>query len=273
MSASTPLRMPTLFIPHGGGPCFFMKPGDGFAPGMWDAMGDYLRGIGAQVGARPRAILVISAHWEEAEPTLYAPAQPHLLYDYYGFPDYTYQIEYPAPADAALASRVEELLAAVGLPCRCDEARGFDHGVFIPLKLIYPQADISVVQLSLLNGLDPARHLALGAALAPLREEGVLIIGSGLSYHNMQGLAAPTGGTASQRFDAWLVDAVTQPDVSERARRLKDWAQAPDARHCHPRAEHLLPLFVAAGAAAQDRGRCSWSGEVSDKRNSGFQFG
>jgi aromatic ring-opening dioxygenase catalytic subunit (LigB family) len=267
-------RLPTLFIPHGGGPCFFMDWTMGPAD-TWDRMAAYLRGIGATIGARPKAVLVISAHWEEDRPTVTAGAAPELIYDYYGFPEHTYKLSYPAPGSPALAARVRDLLAGAGIDSGADAARGFDHGVFIPFLLIYPQADLPIVQLSLRSGLDPAAHLAIGRALAPLRDEGVLIVGSGLSYHNLRaflGMDARADGAAA-RFDAWLADAVETADPAARAEKLAAWAEAPAALECHPRSEHLTPLFVAAGAAGDDGGRRTYSDRVLGKAVSGFQFG
>ena len=267
-------RLPTLFIPHGGGPCFFMEwtmgPKD-----TWDRMAAYLRGIGGAVGARPKAVLAISAHWEEDRPTVTAGAAPALIYDYYGFPEHTYKLQYPAPGSPDLAARVRALLAAAGIDTGADAARGFDHGVFIPFLLIYPQADLPIVQLSLRSGLDPAAHLAIGRALAPLRDEGVLIVGSGLSYHNLRAFLGmdARADDASERFDAWLADAVETADVAARDGKLAAWREAPAALECHPRSEHLVPLFVAAGAAGADRGRRTYSDRVLGKAVSGFQFG
>jgi len=267
----TPTRLPTLFIPHGGGPCFFMDAPHG-APHAWDAMATYLRGIAASVGAKPKAILVISAHWEATRPTVATSARPAMLFDYYGFPEHTYKLSYPAPGSPALAARVRELLTQAGIASDEDASRGFDHGVFVPFLLMYPDADIPVVPLSLRGDLDPEAHLAIGRALAPLRDEGVLIVGSGMSYHNLRAFWS-NDGDASQRFDAWLSDAVEAADSDSRDRKLAAWSDAPGARAAHPRAEHLIPLMVAAGAAGNDRGRRTYRDRVFEKAISGFQFG
>lgn len=260
--------MPTYYIPHGGGPCFFMEWNP---PGIWDAMGAALGSLAAGVGATPRAILVVSAHWEEASFSVMAQERPALLFDYFGFPEHTYRLTYPAPGSPALAGRVQALLAGTGQPVAVDRARGFDHGVFIPFKLIYPAAEIPIVQLSLKTGLDPAEHLAAGAALAPLRDEGVLIVGSGMSYHNMRG-AGRGPGSAGEQFDRWLTRAV-EADGDARQARLAAWAEAPGARIAHPREEHLLPLMVAAGAAGADRGCRVFNGIVRDVPYSAYRFG
>ncbi len=267
-------RLPTLFIPHGGGPCFFMDPPPG-DPHAWDAMAAYLRSIAASIGAKPRTILVISAHWEMPRPTVMTAERSPLLFDYYGFPEHTYRLEYPAPGSPELAARVRALLAAAGIASDEDAARGFDHGVFVPFLLMFPDADVPVVQLSLRGDLDPAAHIALGRALAPLRDEGVLIVGSGMSYHNLRRFWSTDAHDveAARAFDAWLADTVEAAGASEREARLAAWMHAPGARSAHPRSEHLLPLMVAAGAAAGDRGVRTYRDRIFGKAVSGFRFG
>ena len=260
--ASAPL--PALYIPHGGGPCFFM---DWNPPDEWKKMGDWLTRLGETVTPRPKAILVISGHWEEPEFTLTGNPHPKLIYDYSGFPPHTYQLEYAAPGAPKLVQEISALLKSAGIPVRVDPQRGFDHGVFIPLKMIYPKADIPIVQLSLKQGLDPAEHIALGRALAPLRQEGVLITGSGMSYHNMRGFGMPANAD-SDTFDAWLTKAVAAPDVQT---QLTHWAAAPKGRQSHPREEHLIPLMVAAGAGGGP-GRKIFSDRVMGATESAFQF-
>ncbi len=267
-------RLPTLFIPHGGGPCFFMDPPPS-APRLWDRMAGYLRGIDAGLGQRPRAVLVISAHWEAARPTVNSAAQPPLLFDYYGFPEHTYRLQYPAAGSPVLAARVRELLGSAGIEADEDDARGLDHGVFVPFLLVYPQADVPIVQLSLQAGLDPAAHLAIGRALAPLRDEGVLIVGSGMSYHNLREFFSSGSATlqAAERFDTALTAAVDGTPPAQRDARLTEWKQMPDALAAHPRPEHLLPLMVAAGAAGADPGRRVYHDHLLGKALSAFQFG
>lgn len=259
------MRLPTLFIPHGAGPCFFMDWTRGPAD-AWDRTADWLGGLIAALPERPRAILVVSGHWEAPAFTAGSAARPDLIYDYYGFPEHTYQLRFEAPGAPELAERVRALLAGAGLPAARDEARGWDHGVFVPLKVALPDADIPVVQLSLQEGLDPGLHLAAGRALAPLRDEGVLILGSGMSWHNMRGFN-PAFTETSRRFDDWLSSAVADPAT------LADWESAPYARAAHPREEHLAPIFVAAGAAAGETGRKVFGDEVMDVAISAFQFG
>lgn len=266
--------LPVYYIPHGGGPCFFMDPPP-HAPDTWLGMAAFLRSLPADVGATPRALLVVSAHWETPRVCVNASVDPGLFYDYYGFPDHTYRLNWPARGAPDLARQVAQRLAAAGWPCDTEQGRGLDHGVFIPLMLAYPQAQVPVVQLSLLQGLDPAAHLALGAALQPLREQGVLILGSGMSYHNLrQFFHSPSAAdAASERFDAWLAAVLAQPDDAQRNAALRTWLAHSDARACHPREEHLLPLMVVAGAAGKDAAEVLWRGKVFGKTVSALRFG
>lgn len=268
---STTPRQPTLFIPHGAGPCFFM---DWSPKDAWDKTAAFLRGIPASLPARPQAILLISGHWLAPQATVGATNRPDLIFDYSGFPPHTYELTYPAPGAPEVAARVQQLLAGAGLPVVQDAARGWDHGVFIPLKVALPDAEVPVLQLSLLQSLNAADHLALGRALAPLREEGVLIVGSGMSFHNMRGYGDPRFTPVSVEFDRWLTDTVVLPEP-ERTARLADWASAPSARLSHPpRAEeHLLPLHVVAGAAGSDAGRKVFTDQVLLTAISAFRFG
>jgi aromatic ring-opening dioxygenase catalytic subunit (LigB family) len=264
-------RMPTVYVPHGGGPWPFVDVGFGDA-GEWARLADYLRGLAHVAPARPRALLVISAHWEAAVPTVTTSARPPLLFDYSGFPPESYRITWPVPGDPALASRVRALLGAAGIASAEDAERGLDHGTFVPLKLTYPEADVPVVQLSLVRGLDPAAHLAMGRALAPLRDEGVLIVGSGMSFHDMRGFGSPSALPPSEAFDEWLRETVAlEPDA--RDARLARWEDAPSARACHPREEHLIPLMVIAGAAGGDRGTTPYAERLMGVRVSAAHFG
>lgn len=265
-------RLPTLFIPHGGGPCFFMETQP---PDLWDELAAYLKNLGPSLGVKPKAVLLISGHWEEPNPTVNSAPNPPLLFDYYGFPEHTYGLTYPAPGLPMLADHVRELLAKAGIPSDANPTRGLDHGVFVPFKLIYPDADVPIVQLSLHHSLDAAIHLQIGRALAPLRDEGVLIVGSGMSYHNLREMFqdGPRFNEPAAQFDEWLTGAVTDPDASERERKLVSWQQAPGALRCHPRPEHLLPLMVAAGAAGDDIGVRTFTDRILGKALSGFQFG
>ncbi len=260
--------MPALFIPHGGGPCFFM---DWDPLETWEEMAVYLKRIAATLPQKPAAVVVVSAHWEEPEFTVMTNPAPSLIYDYYGFPPHTYQIKYPAAGAPALAQKISDFLGKDGIAVRTDAERGFDHGVFIPFKLIFPEADIPLVQLSLKHGLDPAEHLAAGRALSPLRRENVLIVGSGMSYHNLKRFFSGHDPT-SETFDDWLTETVTA-DAKTRSDRLLRWKEAPAARNAHPRAEHLLPLMVAAGAAEDGVGEMDFHGLVNGIALSGYRFG
>jgi len=266
------VRQPSIFIPHGGGPCFFMAP-PAEDPTRWLKLHDYLQALPAALPGRPDALLVISAHWETPKPTVLAAAHPQLLFDYHGFPAHTYELSYPAPGAPQLAVRVRELLHGAGIAADEDSTRGYDHGVFVPLKVCFPDADIPILQLSLQAGLEPARHLAIGRALAPLRDANILVIGSGLSFHNLSALGAPAAAEPSAQFDRWLTDSVCTYSAAERNARLDRWTTAPFARLCHPREEHLLPLMVAAGAAGEDTGRQTFSGTIWGKSISAYHFG
>jgi len=216
------------------------------------ALAQELTDMPRAIGVTPRAVLMISAHWEEDAFTLTAGARPPMIYDYGGFPDYTYHAHYNAPGDPALAQLTRAVIAAAGLPAALDTERGFDHGAFTPLNVMYPNADVPVVQLSLKAGLDPAVHVALGRAIAPLRDQDVLIVGSGLTYHNLRQFFTPRAWGPSREFDDWLNETVLGSAPETRVQRLLAWESAPSARAAHPREEHLLPLMVAVGAAGAD---------------------
>ncbi len=240
------MQLPTYFINHGAGPWPFMKNQLG---GSHDVLEASLRDIPAQLLERPRAVLMVSAHWEEREFAVMGHPRPPMLYDYGGFPAQTYQVQYGAAGAPDVARQVQAALHSAGIAATLNEARGFDHGCFVPMSVMYPAADMPVLQLSLQAGYDPAAHWAAGRALAPLRSQGVLLVASGLSYHNLRpnpGRAAPD----SLAFDNWLNDAVRNPDT--RAEHLLHWAQAPAARASHPREDHLIALLVAAGAAGHE---------------------
>jgi aromatic ring-opening dioxygenase catalytic subunit (LigB family) len=252
-----------------------MDPLPGLPANLWDNMARYLRGIDAALGRRPAAILVASGHWETARPAVNTAARPSLLYDYSGFPEHTYRLTYPVAGSPALAARVRGLLAEAGSASDEEPHRGLDHGVFVPFKVMYPAADVPIVQLSLNSNRDAMSHLALGRALAPLRDEDVLIVGSGMSYHNLRRFLVdrPDINQAAEDFDRWLNAAVTAPGPDARAALLEGWRMAPGARACHPTPEHLLPLMVAAGAAGDSPARRTYHDHLMGKAVSGFQFG
>ncbi len=235
-----------VYFSHGGGPLPIL--GDP----SHQAMLDFMVRLPSQLH-QPDAILVVSAHWEESAATLLGAKNPPMFYDYYGFPDEAYNITYPAPGSPELADRLAKRLEENSIPARIDAGRGFDHGLFIPLKMMYPRADIPALQLSLLRGLDPARHIALGKALRSFLSENILLIGSGFSFHNMGAFSWQGGDLpdpANDTFQEWLIETCTGPiSESEREERLIEWQKAPYARYCHPREEHLLPLHVCQGMA------------------------
>jgi aromatic ring-opening dioxygenase catalytic subunit (LigB family) len=264
------MRQPVAFIPHGGGPWPFVDVG--FPKPDVDSLAEYLRSVRELPPEPPKALLVISGHWEEPAPTVMTSAAPSILYDYYGFPPESYQITWPAPGAPALAERVRVLLEAAGVTALSDPDRGFDHGTFIPLKLTYPDADVPTIQLSLVTGLDPAQHIALGRALAPLRDEGVFIIGSGMTFHNLRAFRDPRAVPVAETFDAWLRETMAM-EAEQRDSRLIAWERAPAARAAHPREEHLIPLMVAAGAAGDDRAMLAYQGTFGGLRLSSYHFG
>ena len=236
-------RMPTYFISHGGGPWPWI-------PQMRAMFATLEKSLVDMVGdwtPAPRAILMVSGHWETPQAQVMTAAKPPMVYDYFGFPPETYEIQYPSPGAPDIAQRALDLLAAAGIPASANATQGYDHGVFAPLQVMLPKADVPVFQVSILHSYDPAAHFALGRALAPLRDEGVVIVGSGLSYHNLR-LMGEGARKPSAAFDAWLDEALTQPPAN-RTERLTHWTTAPHARTCHPEEDHLVPLFVALGAA------------------------
>lgn len=236
-----------LFLSHGGGPLPLLGD-DGHRE-----MVENLKSIASKIN-KPSAILVISAHWEEKLPTITAGANPSLIYDYHGFPEESYDIKYPCPGEPLLADQVYRLLNTAGIEARLDKQRGFDHGLFVPLKIMYPNAEIPCIQLSLVQGLDPAEHLKIGAALSGIAHDGLLVIGSGFSFHNMKAFfttETSESKSMNESFEQWLIDTCSNPAIgeTERIQRLENWEQAPAARYCHPREEHLLPLHVCYGIA------------------------
>ncbi|MDE1463454.1 DODA-type extradiol aromatic ring-opening family dioxygenase [Spartinivicinus poritis] len=236
-----------LFISHGGGPLPLLKD-----KGHQELVKN-LSHISSII-EKPLAILVISAHWEEANPIVTSGESPSLIYDYYGFPEESYHIQYPASGNPPLAQKIASLLKNNGIEAKLDNDRGFDHGLFIPLKIMYPEADIPCIQLSLVNSLDPKKHIQIGKALAELRRDNVLIIGSGFSFHNLKAFFGKFSDEEQEKnaaFENWLIETCVSQDLTEdqREKRLIEWHSAPAASYCHPREEHLLPLHVCYGLA------------------------
>jgi aromatic ring-opening dioxygenase catalytic subunit (LigB family) len=265
-------RLPTYFVSHGGGPWPYMT---GEFRHNFDKLEQSLIEMRAELGDAPKAILVISGHWEGEGFAISSGAKPGMVYDYSGFPEYLYHITYGAPGSPELAKRVQELLRAGAIEAQLDPARGFDHGTFSIMKPLYPEEGLPVVQLSLDAGYDPALHLAVGRALAPLRDEGVLIIGSGLSYHNLREIRGTSGYEASRRFDVWLHQTLVQASPDARTQGLLVWERAPSARAAHPREDHLIPLMVAVGAAEDEPGAVTYhqSDFLGGMTASSFRFG
>ena len=257
---------PVLFIPHGGGPLPLLGDESHLA------LVSFLKEITLSLPL-PSSILIISAHWEEDKVTITNGKRPSLIYDYYGFPKEMYQIEYPAPGDPVLANKIYKLFQDSGIEAKLDEQRGFDHGMFVPLKIMFPEAEIPCVQLSLINNLDPESHFKLGKALSKLRKENVLIIGSGFTFHNMQALMSQNSGVdfKNEEFEQWLIDTCTNPNYSPslQEQKLIEWSEAPFARYCQPREEHLLPLHVCAGVSGSTA-KLVFEGKVAGKKTSAF---
>ncbi|HLY41286.1 MAG TPA: class III extradiol ring-cleavage dioxygenase [Terracidiphilus sp.] len=263
-------RQPSLFIPHGGGPCFFMDWTWGPAD-TWQPTQRFLEHLASTLPEPPKALLVVSGHWEEPALTASAAAEPRLIFDYSGFPEHTYRLTWPASGNPQLAERVAGILQTAKLPTGISSTRGFDHGVFVPLKVAFPHAQIPVVTLSLASSLDPALHITAGRALAPLRDEGVLIIGSGMSFHNLRAYLRPETRERARAFDQWLTESVELPS-GERVSRLTNWRQAPFAVFAHPREEHLVPLFVAAGAGGDSAAQRIFTDEPMGAAISAYRF-
>jgi aromatic ring-opening dioxygenase catalytic subunit (LigB family) len=246
------VRFPTFYLSHGGGPWPYM---DAETRRPYARLEQSLRELPTQLPGKPEAILVVSGHWEEKDVAVMSSAAPPMIYDYGGFPEELYHIRYDAAGSPRLAQRAQSLIQQANMPARLDGKRGFDHGVYSILAVTYPRADIPVFEVSLRSDLDPETHLRIGRALAPLRDEGVLIIGSGSSYHNLRRFFGPrVRREDAAQFDAWLQDTLVESAPAERAKRLREWEHAPAAREAHPREEHLIPLHVVAGAAEEEPG-------------------
>lgn len=234
-----------------------------------------LKELPGRLPEQPAAILVVSAHWEERACAITASPAPPMIYDYYGFPEETYRVRYPAPGAPQWARRAHELIGKAGIESHLDPERGFDHGTYAVLAVAYPEAEVPVLQVSIRSDYDPSAHLALGRALAPLREEGVLILGSGSSYHNLRRFFHGEGRREdSSQFDAWLQQTLSGSG-QERSRLLLEWERAPAARAAHPREDHLVPLHVAVGAAEREPGQAIYRQEdfFGAITLSSYQFG
>jgi 4,5-DOPA dioxygenase extradiol len=243
-------RLPSLFVSHGA-PTFALTPGQ---------IGAQLGEFGRQLG-RPQAVLVVSPHWSTYGLRVATTAQPHTVHDFSGFDAALYRLQYPAPGHPALAARTLEVLRAHGWHAEADAGQGLDHGAWVPLLHLYPQADVPVFQVSLPARLDGAGALALGRALAPLADEGVLVVGSGSLTHNLHEFRAGEHASAPyvQAFTAWVREALMSGDHTRLQHTLE---QAPHAQRAHPSAEHFWPLLVAAAAAGPQAGATPLDGGV-----------
>lgn len=242
-------KLNIAFISHGGGPLPLLND-----PAHAELV-TYLKSLASKL-EKPNAIMVISAHWEEAVATITASLTPKMIYDYSGFPAASYELQYPCLGEPALAAKVQQALQKAGIPVKLDHHRGYDHGVYVPLTLMYPKADIPVIQLSLVNTLDPGQHLAIGKALQTLDYDNLLVLGSGFSFHNMREffvVKSDERQIKNQQFEQWLTATLSDKTLleSERITKMIDWLKAPHARYCHPREEHLLPLHICYGLAGR----------------------
>ena len=247
----TQTRMPTYFLSHGGGPWPWLKD---LRPGMYDQLEASLLDVRRELGEAPRAVLMVSGHWEADRFLVSSAARPPMVYDYGGFPEHTYRIRYDAPGSPVLAEQVRTMLERGGMATGLDPQRGFDHGTFSLMQTMYPESDMPLVQLALRSDFDPADHIRVGELIAPLRHEGVVIVGSGFSFHDTRAMRSGTGAVPSATFDRWLDDTLVGSPPDERRERVIHWATAPAARAAHPREDHLMPLMVAVGAAGADAG-------------------
>lgn len=241
-------RQPVLFLSHG-------------SP-MTALGGDELSSVWAKLAERlpkPDAILMISAHWNTRAPVLTSSAHPETIHDFGGFPAELYRLRYPAPGAPDSAQRIAQLLSTSGFAVGLDETRGLDHGAWVPLRILFPETNVPVIQLSVQPQLDARHHYAMGQALAALSDENVLIVGSGHMTHNLRDfLYPPTGerpASATRAFYEWAHGCI----LNQRDDDLLDWEKAPGARYAHPTPEHFLPLFVALGAAGSNR-QTDWLG-------------
>ncbi|NBV41641.1 dioxygenase [bacterium] len=250
MQLDPELRLPTYYISHGGGPWPYMNGPMRDAHAQLEA---FLKAFPRDVGLMPKGILVISAHWEETKFSVMANPAPTMIYDYSGFPEETYSVRYRAPGSPELAEQVHALLQKRGFVVEMNHTRGYDHGTYVPFSVAFPDENVPIIQLSIHRDYNPEVHLAVGRALAPLREKEILIVGSGASYHNLRDMGSGAKNT-SHAFDYWLTQSLCTVGSEERSRRLRHWTDAPSARAVHPREDHLVPLFVAVGAAESEPG-------------------
>ncbi|MBN21407.1 MAG: dioxygenase [Bdellovibrionaceae bacterium] len=261
-------KQPVFFLSHGGGPWPWLKKEMPY----FEKLEQFLIEIPKTLPEVPKAIIVISGHWEEKEFTVMGNPNPPMVYDYFGFPEFTYHIDYPSSGDPDLALKIKKLLNEMGMVAEIDHERGYDHGVYSILYPMYPSANVPVIQISLKSSFDPEEHIQMGKSIASLREEGVLILGSGNSYHNMK---MPLDGIEhSNVFDQWLQNSLTIQDEEERKSKIIHWENAPFARKVQPREDHFMPLMVALGAGLSDSTSVVYEDRLLGKfAVSGFRFG
>lgn len=237
-----------MFVNHGGGPLPLLGKQPTITKHLQEARAKFLP------PQKPKSIVVLSAHWESDPIQISSSPNPSMYYDYGGFPPETYKYQYNAPGNPELAQKIQGLLSNSGLDSHLNAKRGYDHGVFVPLMIMFPEADVPVVSVSLHSSLSPEVNMKIGQALAPLRDEGILILGSGQTFHNFSMLFNPTASSyqKSTEFNDWLKDTLLHHTGDALWDKLRHWEKAPSARQSHPREEHLIPLFMVAAAAGSE---------------------
>lgn len=255
-----------VYFSHGGGPLPILDDTSHYK------MIQFMKNLPQKI-KRPDSIIVISAHWEENIVTIQSGTEPDIMYDYYGFPEAAYSIKYPCKGNTDLALKISGLFSENSVEHRLDNNRAYDHGSYIPLKMMYPNADVPVLQISLHHNLDPLTHLNIGKALRPLLEENVLIIGSGFSFHNMRKFdfdGKNIEDSLNDEFQDKLIEiCCNERDEKNKMELFKNWENLPGARYCHPREEHLLPLLVCAGLS-KDVGTKIFDDYILGKRATAF---
>lgn len=255
-----------IYFSHGGGPLPILDDSSHYQ------MIKFMKDIPSKI-QKPDSIIVFSAHWEEDIVTIQSGKEPEIMYDYYGFPEPTYSIKYPCKGDSELALKIAKLFKSNDIKYRLDDKRPYDHGSYIPLKMMYPNADIPVVQISLHHNLDPLTHLNIGKVLRPILEDNILIIGSGFSFHNMQKFdfaGKNIEDSLNNQFQDKLIKiCCSEKDEEKKWEYLIEWEKISGARYCHPREEHLLPLLVCVGLS-KDVGTKVFDNYILGKRATAF---
>eukprot|EP01117_Protostelium_nocturnum_P007404 TRINITY_DN2650_c0_g2_i1.p1 TRINITY_DN2650_c0_g2~~TRINITY_DN2650_c0_g2_i1.p1 ORF type:complete len:274 (+),score=79.62 TRINITY_DN2650_c0_g2_i1:166-987(+) len=268
-------RAPALFVPHGGGPLPLLNDAS------HASVTKYLKKEASKLldPSKLKAIVLVTAHWETEHPTISNGEKPSLYYDYYGFPQEAYNIKYDPPGSPQVADKVKNLLSAAGFEPQTDNKRGWDHGVFVPMKLLREEGDIPIVQLSVLKSQDPKQLFKYGKALEPLRDEGIAIIGSGMSFHNMRSLQSRFGSTKSEptppnnAFEDKLVEVMLSEEKA-REEGFTKWREWPGTFDAHPKgySEHFSPVIVVAGAGGDEKATKTWDSTMWGFRLTSFAF-